>query len=218
MSCLMGVFLWEEFCLRDDNLSWGRLVLYSLTPGCSWQEEQQDEGLRIYQLQESRRFHQGYQGDERLENMRLIFPLSLSGRYVGSRPIKLTKSSWKDRNVDVVKEKQNLKKKMGYKYWTCVKSVCLDELLSLLCFQINRSSLQMSNQSELVCPEELKRYLLTLKFHWLVYFAVLVSQIKIHPCTIKSTIDQCIIFLTNMQGVGQEDPPWSVLIGEISRS
>lgn len=38
-----------------------------------------------------------------------------SGRYVGSRPIKLSKSNWKDRNVDVVKEKQHLKKKMGYK-------------------------------------------------------------------------------------------------------
>ena len=38
------------------------------------------------------------------------------GRYVGSRPIKLSKSNWKDRNVDVVKEKQHLKKKMGYKY------------------------------------------------------------------------------------------------------
>ena len=41
---------------------------------------------------------------------------ALPGRYVGSRPIKLTKSQWKDRNVDVVKEKQQLKKKMGYKY------------------------------------------------------------------------------------------------------
>jgi hypothetical protein len=40
----------------------------------------------------------------------------LAGRYVGSRPIKLSKSNWKDRNVDVVKEKQSLKKKMGYKY------------------------------------------------------------------------------------------------------
>jgi len=40
---------------------------------------------------------------------------TLPGRYVGSRPIKLTKSQWKDRNVDVVKEKQQLKKKMGYK-------------------------------------------------------------------------------------------------------
>ena len=40
----------------------------------------------------------------------------MNGRYVGSRPIKLSKSNWKDRNVDVVKEKQHLKKKMGYKY------------------------------------------------------------------------------------------------------
>ena len=42
--------------------------------------------------------------------------LVFSGRYVGSRPIKLSKSNWKDRNVEVVKEKQHLKKKMGYKY------------------------------------------------------------------------------------------------------
>jgi len=40
----------------------------------------------------------------------------MNGRYVGSRPIKLSKSNWKDRNVEVVKEKQHLKKKMGYKY------------------------------------------------------------------------------------------------------
>lgn len=40
----------------------------------------------------------------------------MNGKYVGSRPIKLSKSNWKDRNVEVVKEKQQLKKKMGYKY------------------------------------------------------------------------------------------------------
>jgi len=40
----------------------------------------------------------------------------MNGRYVGSRPIKLVKSNWKDRNVDTVKEKQFLKKKMGYKF------------------------------------------------------------------------------------------------------
>jgi len=40
----------------------------------------------------------------------------MNGKYVGSRPIKLSKSNWKDRNVEVVKEKQMLKKKMGYKY------------------------------------------------------------------------------------------------------
>ena len=40
----------------------------------------------------------------------------LNGKYVGSRPIKLSKSSWKDRNIDQVKQKQNVKKQMGYKY------------------------------------------------------------------------------------------------------
>lgn len=40
--------------------------------------------------------------------------LSLSlGRYVGSRPIKLRKSSWKDRNLEVVRKKQKEKKKLG---------------------------------------------------------------------------------------------------------
>jgi len=40
----------------------------------------------------------------------------LNGKYVGSRPIKLNKSNWKDRNIDLVKSKQNVKKQMGYKY------------------------------------------------------------------------------------------------------
>ena len=40
----------------------------------------------------------------------------LNGKYVGSRPIKLSKSNWKDRNIDQVKTKQNVKKQMGYKY------------------------------------------------------------------------------------------------------
>jgi len=40
----------------------------------------------------------------------------MDGKYVGSRPIKLRKSNWKDRNVDIVKGKQALKKQMGYKY------------------------------------------------------------------------------------------------------
>lgn len=40
----------------------------------------------------------------------------LNGKYVGSRPIKLSKSSWKDRNIDQVKQKQTVKKQMGYKY------------------------------------------------------------------------------------------------------
>jgi len=40
----------------------------------------------------------------------------LNGKYVGSRPIKLSKSNWKDRNIDIVKSKQTVKKQMGYKY------------------------------------------------------------------------------------------------------
>ncbi|CAG02769.1 unnamed protein product [Tetraodon nigroviridis] len=36
-----------------------------------------------------------------------------AGKYVGSRPIKLRKSMWKDRNMDVVRKKQKEKKKLG---------------------------------------------------------------------------------------------------------
>ncbi|KAG8569967.1 hypothetical protein GDO81_014617 [Engystomops pustulosus] len=37
----------------------------------------------------------------------------MNGKYVGSRPIKLRKSMWKDRNIDVVRKKQREKKKLG---------------------------------------------------------------------------------------------------------
>uniref|UniRef100_H3D282 RNA-binding protein 42 n=1 Tax=Tetraodon nigroviridis TaxID=99883 RepID=H3D282_TETNG len=37
----------------------------------------------------------------------------MNGKYVGSRPIKLRKSMWKDRNMDVVRKKQKEKKKLG---------------------------------------------------------------------------------------------------------
>ncbi|XP_034467231.1 RNA-binding protein 42 [Hippoglossus hippoglossus] len=37
----------------------------------------------------------------------------MNGRYVGSRPIKLRKSMWKDRNIEVVRKKQKDKKKLG---------------------------------------------------------------------------------------------------------
>jgi len=40
----------------------------------------------------------------------------MDGKYVGSRPIKLRKSNWKDRNIDIVKTKQKLKQSMGYKW------------------------------------------------------------------------------------------------------
>uniref|UniRef100_A0A6I8P6I9 RNA binding motif protein 42 n=1 Tax=Ornithorhynchus anatinus TaxID=9258 RepID=A0A6I8P6I9_ORNAN len=36
-----------------------------------------------------------------------------AGKYVGSRPIKLRKSMWKDRNLDIVRKKQKEKKKLG---------------------------------------------------------------------------------------------------------
>ncbi|KAI9999807.1 hypothetical protein NQD34_011650 [Periophthalmus magnuspinnatus] len=37
----------------------------------------------------------------------------MNGKYVGSRPIKLRKSMWKDRNIEVVRKKQKEKKKLG---------------------------------------------------------------------------------------------------------
>jgi hypothetical protein len=40
----------------------------------------------------------------------------LNGKYVGSRPIKLKKSNWRDRNIDVVRKKQKAKQEMGYKW------------------------------------------------------------------------------------------------------
>merc|ERR1712210_110821 len=39
----------------------------------------------------------------------------MNGKYVGNRPIKLRKSSWKDRQVEVVKKKNKEKKKLGYR-------------------------------------------------------------------------------------------------------
>lgn len=40
----------------------------------------------------------------------------MNGKYVGSRPIKMRKSNWKDRNIDVVRHKTKEKQKMGYKW------------------------------------------------------------------------------------------------------
>ncbi|XP_030638091.1 RNA-binding protein 42 isoform X2 [Chanos chanos] len=37
----------------------------------------------------------------------------MNGKYVGSRPIKLRKSTWKDRNIEIVRKKQKEKKKLG---------------------------------------------------------------------------------------------------------
>jgi len=41
--------------------------------------------------------------------------LFLLGKYIGSRPVKLRKSTWKDRNIDVVKKRQKEKRKLGLK-------------------------------------------------------------------------------------------------------
>ena len=40
----------------------------------------------------------------------------MNGKYVGSRPIKMRKSNWKDRNIEIVKQKQKTKQQMGYKW------------------------------------------------------------------------------------------------------
>ena len=37
----------------------------------------------------------------------------LSGKYIGSRPVKLRKSTWKERNIDVVRKKEREKQKLG---------------------------------------------------------------------------------------------------------
>jgi len=40
----------------------------------------------------------------------------MNGKYVGSRPIKMRKSNWQDRNIEKVKSRMKEKQKMGYKY------------------------------------------------------------------------------------------------------
>jgi len=40
----------------------------------------------------------------------------MNGKYVGSRPIKMRKSNWKDRNIEVVRQKQKQKQEMGFKW------------------------------------------------------------------------------------------------------
>ncbi|XP_059143349.1 RNA-binding protein 42-like [Physella acuta] len=39
----------------------------------------------------------------------------MNGKYVGNRPIKLRKSNWKDRNIEVVRKKDKEKKRLGLK-------------------------------------------------------------------------------------------------------
>uniref|UniRef100_K1PWS1 RNA-binding protein 42 n=1 Tax=Magallana gigas TaxID=29159 RepID=K1PWS1_MAGGI len=38
---------------------------------------------------------------------------STFGKYVGNRPIKLRKSSWRDRNIEIVRKKDKEKKRLG---------------------------------------------------------------------------------------------------------
>ena len=40
----------------------------------------------------------------------------LNGKYIGNRPMKLRKSNWKDRNLDVVRKKDKEKKKLGLRW------------------------------------------------------------------------------------------------------
>ncbi|RNA00109.1 RNA-binding 42 [Brachionus plicatilis] len=39
----------------------------------------------------------------------------MNGKYVGNRPIKLRKSTWKERNIEIVKKKEREKQRMGLK-------------------------------------------------------------------------------------------------------
>ncbi|XP_062500095.1 RNA-binding protein 42-like isoform X2 [Corticium candelabrum] len=39
----------------------------------------------------------------------------MDGKYIGNRPVKLRKSTWKDRNIDIVRKRMKEKKKLGYK-------------------------------------------------------------------------------------------------------
>ena len=45
----------------------------------------------------------------------------MNGKYVGNRPIKLRKSSWKDRQIEIVKKKNKEKRKLGYRVWQFVQ-------------------------------------------------------------------------------------------------
>lgn len=41
--------------------------------------------------------------------------ISTVGRYIGNRPVKLRKSTWRERSFDVVKKRDKEKKKLGFK-------------------------------------------------------------------------------------------------------
>ena len=44
-----------------------------------------------------------------------FFFCTLAGKYIGNRPIKLRKSTWKDRSIEAVKKKAKEKKRLGYR-------------------------------------------------------------------------------------------------------
>lgn len=57
--------------------------------------------------------------------------LSTSGKYVGSRPIKLRKSNWKNRNIDEVKKRQKEKDVLlGKRRWLRFFIVWFDDELT----------------------------------------------------------------------------------------
>ena len=44
-----------------------------------------------------------------------LCPLHCTGRYIGNRPVKLRKSMWRERSLDVIKKKEKEKKKLGFR-------------------------------------------------------------------------------------------------------
>lgn len=44
-----------------------------------------------------------------------MYLFNFSGKYIGNRPVKLRKSTWKDRSYEAVKKKQKEKKRLGFR-------------------------------------------------------------------------------------------------------
>ena len=78
----------------------------------------------------------------------------MNGKYVGNRPIKLRKSSWKDRQLEVVKKKTKEKRKLGYRVWEKIATAPLKNK-SLKTPQFLEYARQMSEQLlRRILPEE----------------------------------------------------------------
>ena len=45
----------------------------------------------------------------------LLCHLHCTGRYIGNRPVKLRKSMWRERSLDMIKKKDKEKKKLGFR-------------------------------------------------------------------------------------------------------